>query len=96
MGLFMPWGPPSPGTHGGTTYMRGAVFRINSTLPVKWGYGIGGVLADTARASGEPAPTVNIYGPLGCSELDGEGADVVVQYAGPGSTSTTYDASTRT
>lgn len=53
-------------------------------------------LLDSSHPAGQ-YPIVNIYGPLAaCGDLDGTGSDAVVSYSGPGSTTTTYDASSKT
>src|SRR5262249_39241544 len=96
-GLMNPWAPPGPGTYNGMTFTSGTVFKINSTLPVKWGYSIAGVLIDSSRANAQQYPVVNVYGPLAaCGDIDGTGSDTVVSYTGPGSTTTTYDVASKT
>jgi hypothetical protein len=96
-GLFDPWNPPGPGVYNGMAFTSGRVYKINSTLPVNWGYSINGTLVDSSRPTSAQYPVVNIYGPLGnCGDFDGTGADAVVAYTGPGSTTTAYDPTSRT
>jgi len=96
-GLFDPWNPPGPGTYNGVTFTSGKVFKVNSTLPIKWGYAVNGALVESGRTDTTLYPKVNVYGPLAdCSTLDGTGTDQVVNYAGPGSSTVTYDAATKT
>jgi hypothetical protein len=93
LGLFDPWAPPGPGTYSGQVYTSGRVFKINSTLPLKWAYALGGVLVNSATST----PQVHIHGPLAaCGSLDGDGTDAVVSYSGPGATTMTYDPITKT
>ena len=80
-GLEAPWAPPGPGTYNGLTFTSGRVFKVKSTLPVKWGYTNAGVRID----SGSSRPQVNVYGPLAaCADLDGTGSDTVAAYDTPG------------
>jgi hypothetical protein len=96
-GLFDPWAPPGPGTYNGMTFASGRVSKMNSTVPVKWGYSVDGALVDSSRSTSALYPVVNIYGPLAaCGDIDGTGVDAVVSYTGPGLTTTTYDPTTKT
>ena len=97
-GLFSPWAPPGPGTYNGTTFTSGTAYKMNSVLPVKWGYSINGILVDSSRSAVEQYPVVNIQGPLAaCDTIDGTGTDTVVSFSGPGGTTTaTYDSLTKT
>lgn len=93
-GLFDPWAPPGPGTYNGMTFTSGRVFKINSTLPLKWSYTNNG---GTAVDSSTSQPQVNISGPLStCTDFDGSGSDEILNYSGPGATTITYDPATRT
>jgi hypothetical protein len=95
-GLFEPWNPPGPGTYNGMTFTSGRVYKMNSTLPLKWGYASAGVLVDSARSSTADYPVVHIAGPLAsCGDIDGAGVDAVASYTGPGSATTTYDPVTK-
>jgi thrombospondin type 3 repeat protein len=92
-GLEQPWGPPGPGVYNGTTYTSGRLFKINSALPLMWGYTSGGARIDSRSSQ----PVVSILGPLaGCAELDGSGVDTVVNYEAPGASVLEYDAATQT
>jgi len=91
-GLNTPWAPPGPGTYNGMTFTGGRVFKINSTLPLKWGYANGGTLANSATSQ----PQVNISGPVACGDFDGTGNDELVDYSSPGNSTLTYDATTKT
>ena len=92
-GLETPWAPPGPGTYNGLTFTAGRVFKVKSTLPVKWGYTNAGVRID----SGSSRPQVNVYGPLAaCADLDGTGSDTVASYDTPGASTIQYDTTTRT
>jgi len=96
-GLFDPWRPPGPGTYNGVTFTEGRVYKMNSTLPVKWGYSLNGILVDSSRSTTAEYPVVTISGPLAdCGNIDGTGFDSVVSYTGAGSTTTTYDPTSRT
>ena len=96
-GLFSPWAPPGPGTYNGITFTSGTAYKMNSVLPVKWGYSMNGTLVDSARSAVEQYPIVNIQGPLAvCDTIDGTGADIVVSYSVPGAmTAATYDPTTK-
>lgn len=96
-GLFTPWAPPGAGLYNGMTFTSGTVYKVNSTLPVKWGYSVDGTLIDSSRSTSAEFPLVSIYGPLAdCGAIDGTGSDAVVSFVGPGSTTTTYDSTTKT
>ena len=96
-GLFDPWSPPGPGTYNGITFTSGRVYKMNSVLPVVWGYSMNGTLVDSSRPTSAEYPVVNVYGPLSdCGGLDGTGTDDVISYSGPGSAVTTYDPVSKT
>jgi hypothetical protein len=92
-GLFDPWAPPGPGIYNGVPFTSGRTFKINSTLPIKWGYRSHGALVDSSTST----PVVNIYGPLfDCGDLAGPGSATRLSDSGPGSTTMTYDPTTMT
>ncbi len=79
------------------TFTSGKVYKINSTLAVKWGYSINGTLVDSLRSTIALYPVVKISGPIAvCGDIDGTGSDVIVSYTGPGKATTTYDPTTKT
>jgi hypothetical protein len=92
-GLDEPWGPPGPGTYNGVTFTSGRVYKIKSSLPLKWGYSSGSTRIDSHSST----PRITIAGPLAsCAALDGSGSDAVANYDTPAASGLIYDAASRT
>ena len=89
-GFDSPYGPPDPATVNGVVYTSGRMFKVGSTLPIKFGWKSNGVRVASADAN----PTIGIYGPYVCG-IDTP-ADAIVAFTDPGSSTLTYDSTTKT